>query len=246
MFRRIVVLAISLLALNGCTLFFDAPIEKFILYPVKKKDSIPTIAARFDISVNELLQLNRIRYPKNITEGVILKIPYRGQILVRTKDDIVLPSSQEHRAPDGESKKVVNVSGARKYIGNLGWPVPGSKLSSGFGKRWLSFHEGLDFAAPIGVPIYAAHDGQVVYSGDGLRGYGNLVIIKGDGILTVYAHNRTNVATVGDWVKKGRLIARLGNTGKSTGPHMHFETRIKNAQGKNIAVDPMVFYPKGR
>ena len=235
-----------MLSLSGCTLFFDPPIEKFILYPVKKGDSIQSIAARFDLSTNEIIQLNRIRNPRNITYGVILKVPYRGQPITRTKDDLVLPSSAKLRAPDGESKRMVNLSNAKKYVGRLGWPVPGATLSSRFGKRWLSFHEGLDFAAPIGVSVYATHDGQVVYSGDGLRGYGNLVILKGDGILTVYAHNRSNEVSVGDYIRKGKIVARLGNTGKSTGPHLHFETRIKNSKGKNIAVDPLVFFPSGR
>lgn len=150
--------------------------------------------------------------------------------------------NQGHIAPDSDSIKSIKLSQAKKYIGGLRWPVRNGYIISYFGKRWGNFHEGIDLSAPEGTPIVAAHDGEVVYSGDGLNGYGNLIVIKADGILTVYGHNRRNRADVGDKVKKGDHIGDVGQTGKATGPHVHFEIRIKNAKGLNVAVDPLVFY----
>jgi murein DD-endopeptidase MepM/ murein hydrolase activator NlpD len=115
-------------------------------------------------------------------------------------------------------------------------------VSSRFGQRWSDFHEGIDIKASEGTPIYAAHSGTVVYSSNGLRGYGNMIVLKGEGLLTVYGHNRKNRVKVGDLVKIGDHIADLGKTGKATGPHLHFETRVKDASGQNIAVDPFVFF----
>ncbi|MBN8550257.1 MAG: M23 family metallopeptidase [Deltaproteobacteria bacterium] len=152
-------------------------------------------------------------------------------------------SSSSQRSPSAVSTKTVKLSLARKYIGHLLWPVPHGSISSQFGQRWSNFHEGLDIRAPEGTPIYAAHAGKVVYSDDGIRGYGNVVAIQGDGLMTVYGHNRRNIVEVGDQVQAGDQIAELGQTGKATGPHLHFETRVKDSSGRNAAVDPLVFFP---
>jgi len=118
------------------------------------------------------------------------------------------------------------------------WPVPSSsRVSSRFGRRWGKPHEGLDIAAQRGAHIVAANNGVVVYSGNELGGYGNIIVIahKG-GFFSVYAHNKDNYVTKGQVVKKGQVIGRVGNTGKSTGPHLHFEVR---RQG--VALNPAKF-----
>ena len=100
-------------------------------------------------------------------------------------------------------------------------------------------HRGIDLAAKPGTPIFAVADGVVVYSDNKQRGYGNLVIIDhGKGVLTVYAHNRRNLVDEGERVRQGARIAEVGNTGRSTGPHLHFELRVK---GK--AVNPLDYLP---
>ncbi|MBX7145317.1 MAG: M23 family metallopeptidase [Oligoflexia bacterium] len=147
------------------------------------------------------------------------------------------------KRPTASSAKTVKLSSARRYIGRLLWPVRGAELSSRFGDRWLSFHEGIDLSAPEGTPIYAAHDGIVVYSDDSIRGYGNVIVLRAEGLLTVYAHNRRNKVSKGQSVHRGDKIAEVGKTGKATGPHCHFETRIKDTAGQNVAVDPLVFFP---
>lgn len=203
-----------------------------------------TIAKRFNVTVPELLEMNALEDVKSIKPGQFLRIPYRGQKLNKEDQALLSKGLIQRPAPSESSIKTVKLSGAKKYIGKLHWPVQGEgTISSTFGKRWTSFHEGIDISAEEGREIIAAHDGQVVYSGSGLKGYGNLVVIKAPGLLTVYGHNRKNRVRVGEWVKRGDHIADLGSTGKSTGPHLHFETRIKADDSRNIAVDPMAFYP---
>jgi lipoprotein NlpD len=93
--------------------------------------------------------------------------------------------------------------------------------------------------APTGTPVLAAADGEVVYSGDKVRGYGNMVVLQHAGdLLTVYAHNSLLLVHVGDRVVVGQEIARVGATGRSTGTHLHFEVRRKEEPQ-----DPLQFLP---
>ena len=108
------------------------------------------------------------------------------------------------------------------------YPIRGARLTSTFGKRGNRPHKGVDLAAKMGTPIYATAAGVVIYSGSRQRGYGNLVIIKHtNDYVSVYAHNRRNLVDEGDKVRQGFQIAELGNSGRSTGPHLHFEIRLK-------------------
>ncbi len=113
------------------------------------------------------------------------------------------------------------------------WPVHGV-LTSGFGWRWGRMHEGIDLAVPNGTPVVSAASGTVIVAG-WMGGYGNLVVVDhGGGISTAYGHNTSVTVGVGQQVSQGSLIAYSGNTGHSTGPHVHFEVRINGA-----AVDPL-------
>ena len=114
------------------------------------------------------------------------------------------------------------------------WPAEGV-LTSGYGWRWGRIHRGIDIAAPIGTPILAAASGTVINVGY-QSGYGNLVKLEHlDGSVTVYAHNHRNLVTHGQWIEQGEQIAEMGNTGHSTGPHVHFEIITKDRQ----AIDPL-------
>ncbi len=114
--------------------------------------------------------------------------------------------------------------------GRFLWPVPNFyKVSSSFGQRGRKHHDGIDIPAPKGTPIISVDAGVVIYSDNGIRGYGNMIVVShGDDIFTVYAHNSKNKVDKGDKVKKGEVIGLIGNTGRSTGPHLHFEIRVKN------------------
>jgi murein DD-endopeptidase MepM/ murein hydrolase activator NlpD len=113
------------------------------------------------------------------------------------------------------------------------WPVHGI-LTSGFGWRWGRMHEGIDLAVSLGTPVVAAATGTVIVAG-WLGGYGNLVVVDhGDGVATAYGHNTSVTVGAGQSVAQGQLIAYSGNTGHSTGPHVHFEVRINGSP-----VDPL-------
>ncbi|MCR5177130.1 MAG: peptidoglycan DD-metalloendopeptidase family protein [Anaerovibrio sp.] len=116
------------------------------------------------------------------------------------------------------------------------WPASGD-VSSPYGLRWngSDFHPGIDIANDIGTPIMAAADGVVTVAGWNSGGYGNMVDIDhGNGIMTRYGHAQQVVVSAGQTVKKGQIIAYMGSTGYSTGPHLHYEVRV-NGQAVNPA-----------
>jgi murein DD-endopeptidase MepM/ murein hydrolase activator NlpD len=107
------------------------------------------------------------------------------------------------------------------------WPVRGP-VTSGFGMRWGRMHEGIDISAGTGTPIRAAKAGTVTFAGT-MSGYGNVVIIShGGGFSTLYAH-QSRLAVSGGSVSQGEVIGYVGSTGHSTGPHLHFETRVNGS-----------------
>jgi murein DD-endopeptidase MepM/ murein hydrolase activator NlpD len=119
------------------------------------------------------------------------------------------------------------------------WPAKGL-LTSGFGWRWGRMHQGIDIAADVGTPVYAAADGVVEYSDWNSGGYGNLVDVRhADGSLTRYGHLNRSLVHAGQRVRQGEQIAEMGSTGYSTGPHLHFEVH-PSGQG---AVNPIAFLP---
>lgn len=120
--------------------------------------------------------------------------------------------------------------------GKFGKPYSRGSYSSGFGRRWGRMHEGVDWSMPIGSPIYAADGGVVEKAGrDGA--YGNVIVIShGNGLKTLYAHNSKLLVKPGDRVFKGQKISLSGNTGRTTGPHLHFEVR-KNG----VPVNPLKY-----
>jgi len=254
---KIALTLLLLVALANCSVLRPTRTERFIQYPVASGDTLYAIGKRFSVTTAELQQVNRIREPRSLQVGQIVRVPYRGQDLSRDrpiggasspKTSSAGGSALASRKPSAgwnpDQVKRARLGRAERYVGQLSWPVPSVKrVSSRFGRRWLSFHEGIDIAAPPGTPIHAAHDGQVVYSDSGLRGYGNLIIIQGDHILTVYAHNRRNSVRKGQRVRRNQRIGEVGATGNVTGPHLHFETRVRGSDGKFVAVDPMVFFP---
>ena len=112
------------------------------------------------------------------------------------------------------------------------WPV-GGPVTSGFGWRWGRMHEGIDIGAACGTPIRAAAGGSVIYAG-WMSGYGNISIIDhGGGIATAYAH-QSGISVGGGSVSQGQVIGSVGNTGYSTGCHLHFEVRVNGSP-----VDPL-------
>jgi murein DD-endopeptidase MepM/ murein hydrolase activator NlpD len=109
------------------------------------------------------------------------------------------------------------------------WPVPSSgRISSYYGHRHGRHHDGIDIAANSGSNIVASDNGEVIFSGQ-MSGYGNIIVVKhSGGYHTVYAHNSKNIARKGSKVSRGEVVALVGSTGRSTGPHLHYEIRRNN------------------
>jgi len=117
----------------------------------------------------------------------------------------------------------------------------GFRFTSGFGQRWGRLHAGTDFAAPIGTPIYSTADGVVTHAGWS-SGYGRLIKIQHEfGIETRYGHLNALRVSVGQRVSRGERIGDMGNSGRSTGPHLHYEVRVGGAP-----VNPMIYIRAGQ
>jgi lipoprotein NlpD len=149
-----------------------------------------------------------------------------GRVPGRIESSVLgaIPPSQVARAP---------VASVRRGSAQLHWPLRGV-LYARFGRKGKSPHDGIDLAAPAGTPVRTAGEGSVLFAGP-QQGYGLLVIIEhAHGLVTVYAHNRDLRVRTGQQVREGQVIATVGESGKTSGPHLHFEVRQDGAP-----VDPL-------
>ena len=221
-------------ALNGCSR------GQSRYHVVRPGETLTWIGAAYGVSYKELASLNDIRDPDRIEVGQSLLVPQGA----------TYEEPRKHTGPrratatkDAERKVEtgrVTGGGAAKGRQIFTWPVKGV-LTSGFGPRNGSFHDGIDIAAPVGTLVRAAGTGRVMFS-DVLRGYGKVVILKhSDGFTTVYAHHRRNLVQAGQRVLQGDIVGEVGQTGRVTGPNLHFEVR----RGKS-ARDPMRYLPRVR
>ncbi len=181
-------------------------------YRVKAGDTLWSIAQRHKTLVSVIQKLNGIDDPRFLKVGMNLKVPALAESGDATQ--ALADSSKANSTP----RKISN----SKYP--LSWPTEGV-ITSRYGHRWGRNHDGIDIGAPQGTPVHAADGGLVVFAGLH-KGYGNLILLKHlSGLVTVYAHNHRNVVRKGQSVKRGQLIAKVGQTGRATGPHLHFEVR---------------------
>lgn len=230
---REILLAAIVLVFSGCAFSRSLHPEHEAIYTVSKGDTLQSIAKRAKVSAEDIAAYNQIRDPKLVHVGMILKIPAVGPL---SNDSSVEP----HDLPQGA--KMVSIRHVKRYVGALSFPVRGAQFTSPFGYRGGRFHEGADFAAPEGTPVYAAHDGKVVFASDSFGQYGKVVVIQGEGLVTVYGHNSRIWVKTGDTVEKGFHISNVGETGRASGPHLHFETRVVDPEGRFAAVDPYIFF----
>ena len=143
------------------------------------------------------------------------------------------PAGLRHRVADRPTLPELP-SGPHPFV----WPLSTGTITSGFGPRGGTHHDGVDISCEPGAPVRASRAGRVLYS-DTLRGYGNLIIVEhDDGYATIYAHNRENRAETGMAVRQGDVIAACGESGETSGPHLHFEVRKDN-----IARNPLFYLP---
>lgn len=231
------ILLFSLLILTACYSPFG------IYHTVKRGETLYDIARTYNVSVNTLQDSNFLRDPDVLHPGDQIFVPgagYPKDVKKSNPDSKVAKKKTYNKKLQRKKSKdrktaMLNVPKDKiKFI----WPVEGV-FTSGFGIRNGNFHTGIDLAAPIGTLVRCAAEGHVIYADNKQRNYGNLVIVehKHD-FITLYAHLDVMLVHEGDHVKQGEVIAKVGNTGRSTGPHLHFEIRYNRE-----AIDPMALLP---
>ena len=204
-------------------------------HEVAAGESLNTIATHYRITVAALKKYNLELAMAPLKPGAKLYIPYESR-----------PEWNEDSSGDGNTDLAdANTSGSDDADANpdrapasdhpyFSWPLIGT-LSSAFGIRHHRPHQGIDIAAAKGTPVRASRAGHVIYAGNVIRGYGNMVIIKHmDSYSTVYAHLSRFKVKKGQFVARGQLIGLVGHTGHAFGNHLHFEIR----DGRT-PVDPM-------
>jgi murein DD-endopeptidase MepM/ murein hydrolase activator NlpD len=191
-------------------------------YVVREGDTLDGLARTQGVPLEDLAEIN----------GLAMDAPLAGgQVIFVLAPEPGVPSQLP---PPGPLLQKVPASTAIVREGpppatldeELRWPLAQGRVSSAFGRRWGRQHEGIDLEAPSGTPVLAAREGRVLYAGNTVRGYGNMVVLQhANDLLTAYAHNSELLVRVGDRVKAGQPIARVGQSGRATAPHLHFEVR---------------------
>ena len=203
-------------------------------YRVKKGDTLARIALDHGQAPRDVVQWNKAvnsSFNPNVIEVgdlIMVKAPVGSKsVKVAEKNPVTdkVDSQAPASTPEPAKAEVVAEPGIR-----LSWPAKG-RVTGEFSET----NKGIDIAGKVGEPVLAASDGKVVYAGNSLRGYGNLVIVKHDNTyLTAYAHNSKLLVKEGDTVRKGQKIAEMGDT-DTTVAKLHFELRVN---GKPVNPTP--------
>lgn len=185
-----------------------------VVHKVSRGESIWSIAKKYGVSRDKIVQANALADPDSLQLKQSLIIPGGKPPVVTSRVVVASRGSADAR-----------ISSAVSSLGGLAWPVSG-RITSRFGPRWGRMHNGIDIAVPVGTSVRAAAEGVVTFAGWN-GGYGRLVIVDhGNGVRTYYGHNSAITVSRGQQVAAGERIARSGNSGISTGPHVHFEVRV--------------------
>jgi len=177
-----------------------------LVVAVAEGQTLWAIAQQYNVTVEDLVEANALPSAEMISVGQRIVVPGRTAAALR---------------PDASRVRVPRATIAQGFL----WPSRGV-LRSRFGWRYVSRHNGIDISAPLGTSIDAAMAGRVRFAG-WYGGYGKTVIIDhGNGVTTLYGHASQLTVHAGQRVEAGQLIARVGSTGRSTGPHLHFEIRV--------------------
>jgi lipoprotein NlpD len=204
-----------------------APRGEGVYHQVRRGENLYRIGKAYGVSHQELARANKIGDAGRLEVGQRIYVPGGKRLLpvhVITPERAVSDAPPDNELPQGEGVFI--------------WPLKSGRLTSSFGPRGRSFHDGIDIGAPPGTTVHAAREGAVIFS-DTLRGYGNVVIVQHDGgYATVYAHNDQNLVDAGSRVRQGQALARVGRSGRTSGPNLHFEIRKDN-----IARNPIYFLP---
>jgi murein DD-endopeptidase MepM/ murein hydrolase activator NlpD len=185
-------------------------------YTVGSGDTLSGIARELGVGMVDLARANDLKQPYRVYAGQKLRIPNGHSPETTTV----------HLGADRGSVRLATGEPPPLRGDDFVWPVNG-KVIGAFGPidQWRR-RDGIDIAARRGAPVLAAQDGIVAYAGDGIPGYGQMILLRHDqGYITTYAHNATLLVNVGEVVERGQVIARVGDSGDATQSMLHFELR---------------------
>ena len=226
-------------------------------HPVQQTDTVESISQRYGVSKEEIAELNQIPSTGRIVGRERIFIPLGSgkppgdgrpekERPIETTDTLDPPRnavSQVAQTAPGSSR-TAGANGEKCHAAGhpcFLWPVEGDVVQW-FGKRGKGStgdSDGIDIRAPSGADVIAAANGEVLYSGDAIKGYGNLILLRHENnIITVYAHNRINLVKEGARVMRGEKIAEVGNSGAASESLLHFEVRVNEQP-----VDPKLYLP---
>ena len=208
---------------------------------VRFGDNLVKLAQRYRLSIQDLLRLNPGLEAARLVEGSQIRVSRAGASRSRMVLGLKPVGSGGLSWPDlpGFNRPGEQPTEPSQLGSGWIWPARGV-FSSGYGWRWGRMHKGIDIASNVGTPIVAAQGGQVSYAGWHDGGYGYLVEIQHpDGSKSLYGHNSRVLVRVGQQVSQGAKISEMGSTGRSTGPHLHFEI---HPPGRGAA-NPLQFLP---
>ncbi len=210
---------------------------KGVTHVVQPGQTLFRIALAYDVKMSALLEANRLKPSTPLRVGQRVFVPgaksvravqaskplskeERSQLEASLKDEVVAPPPP----PTGPAPKPPVRTDA-----DFVWPLLGP-INSPFGPRWGRFHAGIDIGSPHYQEVVAAADGEVIYANDTKGALGKAVVIQhAHATRTVYAHLSVVIAREGDSVRQGQPVGGVGDTGRTTGPHLHFEVRRNNS-----------------
>ncbi|MFA4942948.1 MAG: peptidoglycan DD-metalloendopeptidase family protein [Patescibacteria group bacterium] len=190
-----------------------------VIHKVASGESLQKIADKYDVSKDKIILANSLESNSQLQIGQMIIVPDGKKIssVIAAK-----PKSSSSYLPS-IVKNLVKPNSAKPAGNKMQWPTVGYRITQYYSWR----HTGLDIANKVGTPLYAADAGVVEKAGWNSGGYGYMVLINhGGGIKTRYAHASKLYVKAGDKVSKGEAVAAMGSTGRSTGPHIHFEVII--------------------
>jgi murein DD-endopeptidase MepM/ murein hydrolase activator NlpD len=231
------------------------------VHVVNRGDTLLNIARRNHVSLAELARANGIDPAAKLLLGMKLVVPAKtaagaqpalagtappaaGSVPPPTKTAAVTADSQQKArlaqattAEDTPTETPLKAAEATGALPTFRWPVRGKVITSYGAKTNGKANDGINLAVPEGTPVKAAEDGVVAYSGNELKGYGNLVLVRHtNGYVTAYAHASELLVKRGDTIKRGQIIAKSGQSGEVGSPQLHFEIRKGSSP-----VDPLQF-----
>ncbi len=223
--------------------------EEGVFHIIGENETLRHICHVYGLDWKKVARINKLEPPYILKVNDSIFLPASALIEPEEEPAKVVASQPDKAkrkttAKHRRERKVAKAIRGKRHpdVPLLRFPVSGGVLTSPFGYRWGVFHKGLDIAAPVGRSVRACADGRVVFAGSKkkFRAYGKIVLLEHDnGIYTQYAHLDKIYVKRGSKVKGGQKIAAVGNSGRSTGPHLHLEVRVRNAM-----YNPLAYFSK--